>query len=128
MGAAVYDGVLVLAVWFLATAVLLPFTGGQAIAAGTWWFAPYLIAVSFLYFGGFWVHGGQTLGMRAWKLRLRGLDGDSVGWAAAAIRYVGAIASWLALGLGFWWAGVDARKLSWHDRLSRSALWIEEPS
>ena len=71
LGAAVYDSLLVLATLFAATAVVLPLTGGEAVPAGTIWYPAYLIGVSYVYFAGFWIYGGQTLGMRAWKLRRR---------------------------------------------------------
>ena len=126
LGAAVYDTVLLVAVLFIATAAVLPLTGGQAIAVGTWWYKPYLLLVSYAYFAGFWVLGGQTLGMRAWKLWVRSVDGTPLSWRAAALRFVGAIVSWLVLGLGFFWVLIDKQKLAWHDRLSASRLWVED--
>jgi uncharacterized RDD family membrane protein YckC len=38
-------------------------------------FRTYLLLVCFFFYGGFWVHGGQTLGMRAWRLRLQRRNG-----------------------------------------------------
>ena len=79
LGAMVYDGLLLVALWFVATAIWLPFTGGEAI--------PYpgllrvwLLAVSFVFFGWFWTHGGQTLGLRAWRLRVERADGAPLTW------------------------------------------------
>lgn len=53
-----------------------------------------LFAVGLAFFGWFWVHGGQTLGMRAWRLQVRRLDGAPVRWPIAAVRYAVMIASW----------------------------------
>jgi uncharacterized RDD family membrane protein YckC len=45
-----------------------------------------------VYFVGFWTHGGQTLAMKTWHLRLLRADGRPVTLAQAIARY---LASWL---------------------------------
>ncbi len=82
----------------------------------------YLLSTCLIFFGWFWTHGGQTLGMRAWQLRVVGADGASITWRSAVIRFFGAILSWAALGLGFWWVLIDRQKLAWHDYLSGTRL------
>jgi uncharacterized RDD family membrane protein YckC len=93
-----------------------------------WWVRPiiqgYLLACCFLFFGWFWVHGGQTLGMRAWRIRVVQDDGQNVCWARAAIRFLGAILSWAALGVGFVWVIIDPAGRAWHDRLSKTRLML----
>ncbi len=126
-GAIFYDGLLLFAVLFAGTAALLPLTGGRAVAPGSGWYQAYLLALSFLYFGWFWTHGGQTLGMRAWRLRLRvrGHDEGRLPWRWALARFLTAGLSWAALGLGFAWALWDPERLTWHDRLSGTMLVLE---
>ena len=80
------------------------------------------LVIAFLLFGWFWTHGGQTLGMRAWKIKVVTNDGSNFAWQHAFFRYVGALFSWLALGVGFWIAIFDPNKLTWHDRFSRTHL------
>jgi uncharacterized RDD family membrane protein YckC len=121
-GAMVYDGLLLVAVMFAATAVLLLFTGGEAIRPGHGLYAGYLIVVSFGYFGWFWTHGGQTLGMRTWNLRLVGAGDTGASWQQALVRFAGACLSWLAFGAGFLWLLVDREHLTWHDRLSKTRI------
>lgn len=121
-GAMVYDGLLVVAFWMLATALLLPFTGGEAIRPDNGLYSAYLTLVSFGYFGWFWTHGGQTLGMRAWNLRLTGAGEYGATWRQALTRFVAACISWLAAGLGFLWMLVDVDRRTWHDRLSGTVL------
>ena len=118
----VYDGLLVVAVWMVGTAALLPFTGGEAVGPGESWYGIYLLILAFAYFGWFWVHGGQTLGMRSWRLRLKAADGTRVRWGQALVRFLGACLSWLPLGLGFLWALADPRRRTWHDRLSSTVI------
>lgn len=78
----------------------------------------YLLTVMFLFFAWFWVHGGQTLGMRAWRLKLTGRDDQPVAWRQAAYRFIAAGVSWVVLGAGFWCALFDPRRRTWHDRWS----------
>ncbi|MCW9013197.1 MAG: RDD family protein [Gammaproteobacteria bacterium] len=81
-----------------------------------------LVFVSFIFYGWFWTHGGQTLGMKTWKLRLTTADGESVSWQRAAIRFLVAILSWACLGSGFLWSLFDRDKRSWHDIVSKTIL------
>lgn len=53
-----------------------------------------LFVVGLGFFGWFWVHGGQTLGMRAWRLQVRRLDGAPLRWPIAAVRYTVMIVTW----------------------------------
>ena len=122
MAAIAYDCLLLAAVLFVATAVLLPVTGGEAIGAGSGWYAAYLAAVCFAYFGWFWTHGGQTLGMRSWRLRLVGAGKNGATWRHALVRFLGAGFSWLAFGAGFLWLLVDPERLTWHDRISATRI------
>jgi uncharacterized RDD family membrane protein YckC len=69
-----------------------------------------------------WHRGGQTLGMRPWRLRVVGLDGSPAGYRALAWRYAVGTASLLLGGLGFWWAWLDRDRLTWHDRASGTRM------
>lgn len=122
MGVILYDALLLLAVLFLATAIVLPLNAGEAFTAGQFFYPAYLLAISFFFYAWFWTHGGQTLGMRAWKIRLCDQQGSDVNCAMALRRFASAILSWSALGLGFCWCLFDKEKLCWHDRLSGTRL------
>ncbi|MCB1619318.1 MAG: RDD family protein [Thiothrix sp.] len=80
------------------------------------------LAIGFAFFGWFWTHGGQTLGMRAWKIRVADDYGRTLNWQQAFFRYTMSIFSWLVLGVGYWIAIFDPERLAWHDRLSRTRL------
>ena len=118
LAAGAYDGLLTLAILFLATALALITTGGEAIAPATPLYDLYLVVAGFPYFAWCWVRGGRTLGMRAWHLRLVRADGGAPTARHAVLRYTGALVSWAALGLGFAWILVDTERRSWHDRIS----------
>ena len=122
LAAVAYDAFLLFALLFVATALILPLTGGQAVAPGSAMYLLYLLGVSYLYFGWCWTHGGQTLGMRAWHIRIRTPQGGAVSWKLGSIRFLASLLSWGACGAGFLWAAVDADHRSWHDRLSHTVL------
>ena len=122
LGAQIYDALLLLAVWFLATAVALPFNQGQAFTSSQGIYPVYLLAVSLIFYCWFWTHGGQTLGMRAWKIKVLGSQLEAISWQQAVIRFFAAGISWLCLGLGFLWCLIDREGLAWHDKLSDTRL------
>jgi uncharacterized RDD family membrane protein YckC len=125
IGAVVYDALLLLAVLFLATALLLPFNAGEAFTSGQIFYPAYLFAISFGFYGWFWTHGGQTLGLRAWKLKLLTPDQKPISWRQAFLRFSAALLSWTLFGLGFMWIMIDKKKYSWHDHLSKTALFLQ---
>lgn len=122
-----YDILLLIALLFVATALLLPLNAGEAFTAQQFYFPLYLLLVSFFFYAWFWTHGGQTLGLRAWKLKVLTLDRQPVSWKQAAFRFIFALFSWLCFGLGFWWILIDKDRRSWHDRLSKTALFFDKP-
>ena len=79
-------------------------------------------AVAGLYATVSWRRGGQTLGMRPWRIRLVGANGAAPSWRALWLRYLAGTASLLLAGLGFFWAWIDRDRLTWHDRASNTRL------
>lgn len=116
-----YDLILVIAVLFFATAIVLPFNQGEAIQS-TFLFPLYLLGVSFVFYGWFWTHGGQTLGLRVWKLRLVTSSQTDISWKQAFIRYLTACCSWLLFGMGFFWRLWQKDSKTWHDLSSQSMI------
>ena len=123
-----YDSLLLFALLLLVTAALLPLTGGEAIRPGQPAYRLLLCLVAVVFFAGFWVHGGQTLGMRAWRLRVVRADGGRLRWRDALARLAASLVSWTVCGLGFLWVLVDGEGLAWHDRLSRTRLVLARRS
>jgi uncharacterized RDD family membrane protein YckC len=123
MAAIFYDCLLLFAVLFIATAVLLPFTHGEAIHSGNFLYFLYLTVLSYVFFGWQWTHGGQTLGMRAWKIILLDTNRKPITWMQAGKRFLLVILSWTFLGLGFIWALFNPDKITFHDRYSNTRLF-----
>jgi len=123
--AILYDLLLLIALLFVATALLLPLNAGQAFTARQFFYPLYLLLVSFFFYAWFWTHGGQTLGLRAWKIRVLTLDMKPISWKQALLRFMLAILSWGFFGLGFLWILIDKNRLSWHDRFSKTAVFFD---
>lgn len=123
LGAIIYDTVLagfsIVIVAGIFFSVLTTLTGLQLpdfikvlIYAGMAW----------AFFMWFWTHGGQTLGMRAWKIRVVTDNGQPIDRQQATMRFLWAILSWGAAGVGFLVSLFDPERLAWHDRFSRTRL------
>ncbi|WP_347257293.1 RDD family protein [Methylocaldum sp.] len=130
LAALVYDMVVLVAVLFAATVLLLPLHHGEAFQPNHGLYSAYLLTVSFAFVGWFWTHGGQTLGMRSWKIRLCTTADTSISWGQASIRFFCGLISFGCLGLGYLWVLFDSQGRSWHDLASRSKIvWQDlEPS
>ncbi len=118
LAAMIYDLMLMVALWLVATFAMLPLTGGEAILASRQGLLGHiyhalLLLLAFAYFGFCWTRGGQTLGMKAWRIRLERLDGRSPGWGEALIRFTIGAASILLAAIGLW--RLRAPGWSWSD-------------
>ena len=115
-----YDLLLLLGVLFAVSACAVAFNKGEAVSHPAYYLV--LIATAFVFFGGFWTHGGQTLGMRTWKIKIITDNGNKVTWKHAAIRFCAATLALIPAGIGFLWMLIDSERLAWHDRLSATRL------
>lgn len=125
IAAMIYDAFAVLALLFFCTLPIVIALQGQAIAAENPFYFAYLLVCAYFYFGVSWTRGGQTLGMRAWKIKvIKNVAAEDTDLSAldALKRFVFAGLSWLCLGLGFLWALINQDGLTWHDKLSQTRL------
>lgn len=88
--------------------------------AGLLWLCCWGVAGAYAVYS--WARGGQTLGMRPWRLRVTGIDGGVPTRKALWTRYAVGMLSLLLGGLGFWWAWFDRDRLTWHDRVSGTRM------
>jgi len=76
----------------------------------------------FTYFFG----NGQTLGMKAVKIKLCGTEGTyPIGYGKGFLRWIGMIISALVIGLGFLWILIDENKQGWHDKIAGTYVVVE---
>jgi len=117
-----YDTVVMIAVLMLATAALLPFTTADYVAGKDVGFTLFLVIIWFLYLAWCWQHGGMTIGMRAWKVRLIAEPGTELSWSRSLVRFVLSIISALPAFAGFFWSLIESENRTWHDLGSRTRL------
>jgi uncharacterized RDD family membrane protein YckC len=125
LGAIAYDTLLLCAVWWCIGLIAVGIAGGEEIRPPhNRWLTLALAVAAYLYFAVQWSHGGQTLGMKSWRLVLEADDGRPPGWGRASARFLAAALSWLPLGAGFLWSLLDRGRLAWHDRLTGTRLRV----
>ena len=119
-----YDSMLLAAILLIAGLIALPVLGDNPGPLAMLNFRLYLVLVIFGFFAWFWSHGGQTLGMLAWRVRLQNARPGPLSLWQLLLRFLAAIASWLPFGLGFIWSLFDKDKLTWHDHFSMTELVV----
>jgi uncharacterized RDD family membrane protein YckC len=127
VAALLYDSVLL-------AALLVVYTSGavflnhrvavEAKTAGAWiyLYRAGLIGVIAAYYLVNWMRSGQTLGMRAWRIRALGAEGRPMTWKAGALRCLLGLAAWAPAALGVLWMYLDREHLALHDRLSKTRV------
>jgi uncharacterized RDD family membrane protein YckC len=87
-----------------------------------------LISVALLYYIGFWMLAGQTLGKRIMGVRIVRTDGGRVKFGNAVVRWLGYVVSGI-LFLGFLWILFDNKRQGFHDKLAGTFVvysWPED--
>ena len=117
--AIIYDGLLLVGVLMMATLIIVIPAGSEVINLA---FQLYLLVVAWGYFAICW-RGGQTLGMKAWRIGMEGST-QPIDWSSTVVRFAVATLSWLPAGLGYWWGLFRRDKACWHDLASGTRLVI----
>lgn len=86
----------------------------------------FLFVLTGTYFLWQWTHGGQTLAMKTWRLRLVTAAGTPLNVRQAAVRYLFAVCGILLCGIGLAWAWFDPDRQFLHDRLAGTRIIREE--
>ena len=132
LAALVYDLLLLCAIWACLTViVLLSLFGGEAPQEALklqLTILPLNIISTYLFYAWCWTHGGQTLGMQAWRIRTVTAEGKQLNLKESILRSTLGAVSFVFAGLGYWIAFVDPNKLSLHDRLSKTRVILLPPN
>ena len=117
-----YEGLVVFAVlligFLLPQIVLNAF--GLVLAPRLLWL--HVLGLLLLYFVWCWLHGGQTLPMKTWKLVVVSADGGNLRPLQAVLRYLAAWPSILVFGIGIIWALFDRDRQFLHDRIAGTRI------
>ncbi|WP_010486673.1 RDD family protein [Pseudomonas sp. S9] len=119
---------LLIVVTFIYKLILMGFYGAEQLKqmsdSGALDGDPILSTLLFIclfgFFSKFWTYNGQTLGMQVWGVRAQNADGTAISLWQALLRFMVSIASWLWLGLGFFWVLIDKQHRTWHEIYSES--------
>lgn len=122
-----YDGLLLAAIFFAATALFLAVMGSATEPPVRYIFQVYLWLVAAVYFIWHWLHGGQTLAMKTWHIRLVDRHGYPISLHQAIRRYLLASLGLIFFGAGFFWVLFDRERLFFHDRFSGTNVALTSP-
>lgn len=128
LACALYDLLISVALVIVATFPFLLVFGDSTQGWRRHLLQAWLVAVIGTYYVAFWTRSGQTLPMKTWRIAVvRSRDGGPLLLFQAVHRFLLAILSTLALGLGFLWAFVDNDRQFLHDRLAGTAIVERRP-
>ncbi len=113
----IYDGLVVMAFWVFTVVILVAITGDVVVGA---WLQSLLFLELYAFFTLSWMFRGQTIGMLAWRLEIKGRSRMNA--IDASKRFVGALASFLTLGFGYIWMWFDAERRTWPDIFSNTLI------
>ena len=127
LAALLYDVLVLVAIWMAAAAlVLLAFRGEVDVAHQPplyhFVLQGVLLALTALYFVVSWSRGGQTIGMRAWRVSILDAQGRFPDARRSLARFALATGSTLLLGSGFLWCLFDPDRRALHDILAKTRM------
>lgn len=88
----------------------------------------HVFAVMGFYFIWYWLHGGQTLAMQTWGLKIVRRDGTQPATGQLFLRYFLSWPSLLFYGAGLIWAIFDRNQQFLHDRLAGTRIIFARPT
>jgi len=104
--------------FFIITAVCtIAFNDGNSIEH--WSFKLFLLMMSYVFFDWFWRHGGQTLGMRAWRIQLVAIDNQKIDRKHTLLRFVSGC---FTFGFTLIFMLFNDRQQALHDWLSKTNI------
>ena len=130
--ALVYDSFILLALSFAYGAVLT--AAGAAMHPDMphdyqpMFHSPLVIVGWFLVLAGFyawfWKRGGQTIGMKTWRIQLVNTKPKPISWSQIGLRILVGIPATLCLGISYWFRLIDASGDCLHDKLSHTHVIV----
>ncbi len=119
---ALYDTLICICLLLLAGLLYLALMQGEAESLKTPTYLIYQLCILSGYFILSWHFGGQTLGMRPWRLYLLNNEGQYLSWKACVWRYLIQMLTLTGCGIVFLTTFTDGKKRALHDILSRSQM------
>lgn len=77
-----------------------------------------MFSICFFYYSSSWRRGGQSIGMKAWRIKLINCNPKPIQLSQCMLRTSIGFFSLVVFGLGFFWPLIDKRQRTWHDMAS----------
>ena len=116
-----YDLILLATMFLLASAIAIVFNEHKAFASGNYIMPLWLIFVTSLYYCISWKSSGQTLGLKAWGLKLVKLDGSDFTWLEVITRFFISLILFCTI-VGFLWLLFNKNRLTIYDIVTKSKI------
>ncbi len=113
LAALIYDIFPILGMFLVTSLLFIFLRAGKEVAPQTLWFQIILFLEVFFYFSYSWKKGGQTIGMKAWKIGIS--NHSTLTWPNVTLRFLTGLLSTIMLGAGLWYSLFNPKKLSWMD-------------
>lgn len=130
LAALLYDGFLVVAIWFVLGYIMQFIFGPESnqLVDGQVQTDPLaseilfvlMLGSAFAFYFWFWTQSGQTLGMIAWRIRVESNSGGLLNPRQALLRFILAWPAFFLFGIGFLWLLVDSAGDALHDKWSHT--------
>ncbi len=120
VAALIYDIFPILGIFLITSLLMVLIRGGDEVKPGTLWLQLILFLEVFFYFTYSWIKGGQTLGMRAWKIGIN--DHHSLTWLQATARFFVGLLSTVLVGAGLWTRQFHPKGMSWMDAVCQKPV------
>jgi len=124
LAALFYDSLLLVSVFLISTLLIL-FVTRTPVPPQNPYYQTFLFALTFAFFVGFWCYGGQTTGMRAWRLKvISRKDRKVLNFFRGSLRFFLCLITQSCGGLGWFWIILDPDRLTLYDRLAGTRMII----
>lgn len=117
-----YEALMLAAVLLAGGFTFMAFAGRMEPVLARPVFQIFLLLLAGTYFAWQWHHGGQTLPMKTWRIRLVTAAGGPLTLRHAVCRFVLAAAGTPLFGVGILWAFFDRDRQFLHDRLAGTRI------
>ena len=123
----IYDGLIVVAILFLSSAIAMAVVGAilgaeaiteRQVLISNPVYSAWLVLCWFSYYAWCWRKGGQTLGMKAWRLKLITTDNNKITYSNALLRFFSSL-----LGLAHFWVLLPGKR-GWQDIISQTNIIV----
>jgi uncharacterized RDD family membrane protein YckC len=120
----IYDVFPILGIFLLTSLFVALVRKGDIVEPHTFWFSFLIFFELAGYYIYSWKVGGQTLGMRAWKMKIipNQVNQATLTWTQAFLRFMVGMVSFLLLGSGLFWKFFTKNNHSWMDNISHSQV------